>query len=234
MRVVSKTQRARHRERCHTWPPSSPAEPRDARGSTCRRGRSPAAVAVHVDHADPAEIEGHADMAPFRVWSGEERRAVRRRLVRGTAFHDAALRVAEAAAHHRRVREVIDRHGCTGCRPVDCGLGVDAPAVFEASAAAVADEPGSARGGQPRGEAEERERAARHRTWQHRASASQHTRSDVGRPEEVQPGPAAISSTASCIAPPHVVRHDPSWTSGEPSIWVMVPPASRTIGWRGR
>jgi len=32
-------------------------------------------------------------------------------------------------------------YGCTGRGPVNRGLGVDAPAVFEASATAVADEP---------------------------------------------------------------------------------------------
>jgi len=100
-----------------------------------------AAVAVHVDNADPAEIEGEANLARFGMGSGEERLAVGRRLVPGTARHDPALCATQATAHHRRIREVIDRHGCTGRGPVDRGLGVDAPAVLEASAAAVADEP---------------------------------------------------------------------------------------------
>ena len=70
-----------------------------------------AAVAVHVDNADPAEIDGEANLARCGMGSGEERLAVGRRLVRGTARHDPALRATQATAHHRRIREVIDRHG---------------------------------------------------------------------------------------------------------------------------
>jgi hypothetical protein len=48
------------------------------------------AVADHVNGADPAQIEGDADVARLRVRSGEECRALSGCLVRRATGHDAA------------------------------------------------------------------------------------------------------------------------------------------------